>query len=213
MALIVILGLPVVLVGIFVVVGNIRDGQASALPDLRTKGLQWAKARGEDAGFSTVNTHDALGRNRGNRDAKSWQVCFQSPTAGNHPRKTPVELGVVRVTETCPTTDQWQIAPATSTMPDLINRTAFIASKALGDDASIRYVDVASRREISRDLGDFRVCAQEPAAGEPFDGVPVKAAVVPYDDDCRSPKGVPSDTLDALQPAALLARVLDSLPG
>jgi hypothetical protein len=209
MALIAVLALPVVLVLVFLFVGSVRSSQASSLPDLHTKGLKWAQARAGTEGFGDVGTHDALGRDRGQRDAKSWMVCFQVPPAGQHTRKTQVELGVVQVSEKCPTKDQGRINPAGALMPPLIDRTAYMATVSLGDNASVRFIDVATKDTVTHNLGDYRICAQEPAAGAAWDGVPVKAAVVPYEQDCDHPKGAPSG-LDA---QTFLNRVLDLLPG
>lgn len=207
-ALIIVLALPVVLVLIFLIVGRVRGSQESTLPRLETKGLKWAEARAGIAGFENVETHDALGRNRGQRDTKSWMVCFQLPSPGTYAHRTVVELGVVRLSERCPSTDQGRINRAGAVMPNLLGRTAYIARVALGDDASIRFVDVVSRREIDSNLGDYRICTQEPAAGEPWDGVPVKSAVVPYHDDCAHP-GTASQNID---PIEILNRVLNSPP-
>jgi hypothetical protein len=217
-ALITILGLPVVLVLLFLVVGRIQSGQSSTLPDLRTKGLKWAQTRSQEAGFSTVTTHDALGRDRSPRDAKAWKVCFQVPEPGDHARKTDVQLGVVRVSETCPTTDQGRIQKATATMPNLVNRTAYMVTVSLGEDASVRFISAASQREITSDLGDYRICSQEPKPNEPFDGVPVKAVVVPYSANCDDPpktalKNTPKSALATIDVQSFYQRILDLIPG
>jgi hypothetical protein len=206
-ALIVVLALPVVLVLMFLIVGRVRAGQEATLPQLETKGLKWAEARANTAGFDNVTSHDALGRDRGQRDTKSWQVCFMRPGSGKHTRNTEIELGVVRLSEKCPSSDQGRIERAGAIMPNLLGRTAYMARVALGDDASIRFVDVVSQSAIDHNLGDYRICTQEPAAGEPWDGVPVKAAVVPYNDDCAHP-GPGSTNLD---PTEVLNRVLNEL--
>ena len=206
-ALIVVLALPVVLVLMFLIVGRVRAGQEASLPQLETKGLKWAEARANTAGFDDVKSYDSLGRTRGQRDVKSWMVCFMTPGSGNHRRSTNVELGVVRLSEKCPTTDQGRIDRAGAVMPNLLGRTAYMARVALGDDASIRFVDVVSKSEVDHGLGDYRICTQEPAEGQAWDGLPVKAAVVPYNDSCAHPG--PGNT--PLDPSAVLNRVLDGL--
>lgn len=207
-ALIVVLALPVVLVVMFLIAGKVRSGQEATLPTLQTKGLKWAEARANDAGFDNVSAYDALGRDRGQRDAKSWKVCFMRPGSGNHTRNTAIELGAVRLSEKCPSTDQGRIDPAGAIMPNLLGRTAYMAHVALGDDASIRFVDVVSKEEVDHSLGDYRICTQEPAQGQPWDGVPVKAAVVPYNDNCAHPGG----TKTTIDPGQVLDRVLAKLP-
>ena len=207
MALIAVLALPVLLVLLFLIVGRVQSAQDSPLPQLETKGLKWAQVRAEDAGFGEIQTHDALGRDRGQRDSKNWMVCFQVPPAGNYERKTTVELGVVRLDEVCPSSDQGRIVQAGATMPDFVNRTAYMATRSLGEDASVRFVNVTTQREVTNNLGDYRICQQEPIAGAPWDGVPVKAAVVAYTDSCDNPKGVdPEDS-----PMDVVNRVLNDL--
>ncbi len=69
-------------------------------------------------------------------------------------------------------------------MPDLKNRTAYMASEILGDNASVRFIDREDGDEVDGNLGDYRVCSQEPKAGETFDGVPVSMLVVEYEERC-----------------------------
>jgi hypothetical protein len=208
MALIVVLALPVVLVLVFLLVGKVQASQDASLPALETKGLKWAQARATSAGFGKLTSYDSLGRDRGQRDAQAWQVCFVTPDPGSHARSTLIEFGVVRLEETCPAKDQGRIDPAGQTMPNLYNRTAYMARVAFGDDASIRIVDVVSKNEVTRGLGDYRICTQEPAAGQPWDGVPVKLAVVPFDDDCAHPGSSKDASID---PGAILDEVLNKL--
>jgi hypothetical protein len=182
--LIAVLATPVVLVVIFWLVGSGSADAKSNLPDVRAKGLQWAVAQTKDAGFGDVQTHDALGRNRRWSRDKEWMVCFEDPQPGAHPAKTTVELGVVKTSETCPTADQGIYESATTIMPDLTNRTAYMTSKILGPDASIRFLNRANGDDVSHSLGDWRVCAQSPKTGQRFDGVPVTTLVVPYENRC-----------------------------
>jgi hypothetical protein len=182
--LIAVLATPVVLVVIFWLVGSGSAYARANLPDVHGKGLQWATAQTKNAGFDNIQTHDALGRNRHWRDDKGWMVCFEDPAPGNQSAKTKVKLGVVKTNEVCPTADQGRYEPATTKMPDLVNRTAYMTTKILGDDASIRFLNRANGDEISRGLGDWRVCAQSPKPGERFDGVPVTTLVIPYEKHC-----------------------------
>jgi hypothetical protein len=182
--LIAVIATPVVLVLIFWLMGSDTADARSSLPDVRGKGLQWAHAQTKDAGFGSIETHDALGRDRRWRDDKDWMVCFQVPAPGSYPDGTKVELGVVKTEERCPTSDQARFDVAGRTMPDLVNRTAFMTRKILGPNASLRFLNRSNGDEVSHGLGDWRVCGQTPKAGDRFDGVPVTTLVVKYDEKC-----------------------------
>lgn len=95
-----------------------------------------------------------------------------------------VELGAVQIDERCPSTDQALYKVATTEMPDLKNRTAYMASQILGEKASVRFFDPEDGDEVDGNLGDWRVCSQTPKAGAAFDGVPVSMSVVKYEDRC-----------------------------
>jgi hypothetical protein len=187
--LIAVLATPVVLVLIFWLAGSGGGGGGTAkassnLPDLRSKGLQWAQAQAKDAGFGATQTHDALGRNRRWHDDKEWVVCFETPGPGAVADGTKIKLGVVKLDERCPSKDQALYDKAGVQMPDLTNRTAYMTSQILGNNASVRYLERSNGNEVKRGLGDWRVCAQTPKAGERFDGVPVTTLVVPYAKRC-----------------------------
>jgi hypothetical protein len=182
--LIAVLVTPVVLIVIFWLVGSGSAVAKANLPDVRGKGLQWAQSQTKDAGFGNVETHDALGRNRRWSDDKEWQVCFEDPRPGSQPSTAHVQFGVVKIAERCPTTDQGRYVRAVTTMPNLVNRTAYMTTKILGDNASVRFVDRGDGDDVTRDLGDWRICGQAPQPGQRFDGVPVTTLVVPYEKKC-----------------------------
>ena len=175
---------PVVLAIIFLLIGGGSADAKANLPDVTGKGLQWAQAQTKDAGFGNLQSHDALGRNRRWSDDKDWEVCFESPAPGNEATSVHVQLGVVKIGERCPVSDQALYVKAVSVMPDLTNRTVYMAGKILGDNASVRYLNRSNGDSVSGGSGDWRVCAQAPKAGQRFDGVPVTALVIPYDKRC-----------------------------
>ncbi|HST82540.1 MAG TPA: hypothetical protein VLL08_12465 [Kineosporiaceae bacterium] len=181
--LIAVLATPVVLVVIFWLIGSGSADAKSNLPDLHSKGLQWAMSESKNAGFGEIETHDALGRDRRWRDDKEWMVCFQDPAAGSHPEGTVVRLGVVKTEERCPSSDQGRYDRATTQMPNLVNRTAYMTTQILGPNASIRFLK-KDGDEVTHGLGDWRVCGQTPKTGQRFDGLPVTTIVVPYEDGC-----------------------------
>jgi hypothetical protein len=187
-ALVGLLATPIVLFLVFWLVGSSggSSGAAKTLPEVRPKGLQWARAEIKDAGFNKPEAYDSLGRDRSWRNDREWKVCFETPRAGRQPGNSAVKLGVVKVVESCPPPDQDQgvYEPAVKTMPDLTDRTAFVTSKILGPNASVRYIDRTDNSEVTRGLGDWRVCSQSPGVGERFDGLPVTVKVVRYEARC-----------------------------
>jgi beta-lactam-binding protein with PASTA domain len=184
MILIVLVATPVVLVVLFWALGSGPADATSNLPNVNGKGLQWASVEAEKAGFDDIETHDALGRDRRWRDDKEWMVCFQDPAPGDHPQGTIVKLGVVKTAERCPSSDQGRYDRAGRTMPNLVNRTAYMTRQILGDDASVRFLNRANGDEVTSGLGDWRVCGQTPKEGQRFDGVPVTTLVIRYENRC-----------------------------
>lgn len=186
--LIAVLATPVVLILIFWLIGSGGGDHAAAkttpLPNLVGKGLEWAKDKAKDSDFDHVETHDALGRDRHWSDDKDWVVCFQTPDPGTPSgKKVKVALAAVKLDEKCPRNDQATYKVASTEMPDLKNRTGYMASKILGDKASVRYI-APDGDDVNGNLGDWRVCSQQPKAGQMFDGVPVTLLVVDYEDRC-----------------------------
>jgi hypothetical protein len=184
-ALVGLVATPIVLFLVFWLVGGSSTPEAPVnLPNVQGKGLAWAKNEVDKSGFNSLQTYDSLGRDRRWRDDKDWMVCFESPAPGARAKDVDVKLGVVKIEERCPAADQGVYTPATGEMPDLTNRTAFMASKILGPDASVRFLDREDGDEVTNNLGDWRICSQSPAAGDRFDGLPVTTLVVKYEEKC-----------------------------
>jgi hypothetical protein len=184
LVLIAVLATPVILVLIFWLVGSGSADAKAKLPDVRQKGLQWAVAQVKDAGFDNIETHDALGRDRHWVNDKDWKVCFEVPGPGPTDAKTQIQLGVVKTDETCPKTDQGRYEPATTTMPNLVTKTAYMTTQILGKNASISFLQESNGNEVKHNLGDWQVCSQSPTPGQRFDGVPVTTVVVKYGASC-----------------------------
>src|SRR4051794_36027999 len=119
-----------------------KVGNESQLPNETGKGLAYALDQIDKAGFGDVESHDALGRDRGTGNEHDWVVCFQTPRSGPRSANSKVHLGVVKIIETCPAADEGVVHPVTDVMPDLTNRTAYMAAQDLGDTASIRFVQL-----------------------------------------------------------------------
>jgi hypothetical protein len=168
-------------------------GEPQPLPGVVGQGQKIAESRLAEAGFHGVQSHDAWGRDR-DGDPRDWQVCFQTPAPGPAvPEHSRIELGVVETTERCPAAeigDQGVVRAlkVTDQLPDLtqpVSRTAHIAVQAFGDDASLRLLELdRPDHEVATKLGDWKVCAQSPPAGEVWGGRPVVLWVARYDGRC-----------------------------
>ncbi|MEO3749531.1 PASTA domain-containing protein [Streptomyces sp. B6B3] len=157
------------------------------LPDLTGMGLQAAQDAAQEAGFYLLTSHDASGRDRMQVWDRNWQVCFQTPDAGRHPSDVEVDFGVVDLDEECPAEDEGTgegPEAAYGTMPSLVGESANVARTALPDNASITVRDVSGEERIVFLESNWQVCAQDPAAGEAFEGQPVTLGVVKFGEAC-----------------------------
>jgi hypothetical protein len=135
------------------------------------------------AGFSQVTTHDVSGRMRAQVLYNDWKVCLQTPGSGNRPASTRVDIGVVKLAESCPATDLGLVTvTAGAVMPELRGRSARYAYDVLGSSASVSYQNRSGG--VARVLVDsnWEVCEQTPAPGQPYNGVPVTLVVAKYTD-------------------------------
>lgn len=184
-----------IVVGAFIFILLITGGSSrdADLPALGGKGLAWAVDDLKDAGFESVSAYDAWGRNRNSQDDREWRVCFQRPAAGEQPTSVTVQLGVVLVTQECPSEteggDQGVRHAVQGIMPDVIRRTPYMVREDFGDDASLRFVDRAGStpeevKLVEDDLGDWQICTQSVPAGARYIGQPVEMQVVGYGQPC-----------------------------
>ncbi|MFI7585480.1 hypothetical protein ACIB24_00220 [Spongisporangium articulatum] len=162
------------------------DGEKAQLPDLVGKGLQVAQDDAQAAGFDRLTSHDALGRGRSQLWDRDWQVCFQSPAAGQRPTDTEIDFGTVKLDEKCPKSDggAGEVEKAGDTMPDLIGTSLNIAQESLGDNVSLSVTDGKNRHRPILVLSNWQVCTQKPKPGGKFGGVPVSLTVVKFDEKC-----------------------------
>jgi hypothetical protein len=147
---------------------------AHIVPEMRRMGLGVADEVAQD-GAVGLQPYDSLGKGRDVDEPQEWKVCYQSPNPGSYEVPVTALVGVVMVDEACPAQDHG-VGPAMDpeVMPDFVGRPAHLVRTTLGESASIRYRDEDGGGTVSEDdLGDFFVCAQNPAAGAEYNGVPV----------------------------------------
>jgi hypothetical protein len=155
-----------------------------AVPDLIGKGLQTAQDTSQAAGLYSLTSHDSLGRDRAQILDRDWKVCFQKPAPGSKvAATTTIDLGAVKLAETCPRTDQKPPAQAGTTMQDYVGKGLKAARNSLPGDASITVKDATGDRMILVE-SNWKVCAQDPKAGAAYTGQPVTFTAVKTDETC-----------------------------
>jgi hypothetical protein len=161
-------------------------GSTGSLPNLVARGLQNAQDVAQQAGFTRLTSHDALGRGRHQVLDRDWKVCFQSPAPGAHAESVTVDLGTVRTSEKCPGADHGVSAlhPATDVMPNLRGKSLSVAAQLLGRDSTVTWRDASGKDRLIVVGSDWQVCRQKPAAGAAYNGVPVTLSAVKFGERC-----------------------------
>jgi hypothetical protein len=160
-----------------------------AMPGLIGKGLATAESDAQAAGFSNLSAHDASGRGRVQILARDWKVCSQAPAAGSDvSTASTVDLGVVKLDETCPAGDQGTASPSPVSeggpMPDLRGTSLKVAVAALPSSTSITPRDVSGRHRLIIIQSNWKVCSQNPGPAATFNGQPVSFGVVKFGESC-----------------------------
>lgn len=165
---------------------GVGSAAIGTLPNLVGRGLQNAQDTAQDAGFDTLKSHDSLGRGRHQILDRDWKVCFQNPAPGPMPTTSTVDLGAVKLEESCPAADQagTEPGPAGASMPNLIGKSVAVAEKSLGNDASILFKDATGADRTVLVPSNWQICAQDPAPGKPYNGVPVTLTVAKFTESC-----------------------------
>ncbi|MFB7930436.1 MULTISPECIES: PASTA domain-containing protein [Streptomyces] len=159
--------------------------EMASLPDMTGKGLQSAQDQAQDAGFYTLTSHDALGRDRMQAFDRNWKVCSQTPQAGEHPTDTKVDFATVKLEEDCPAKDEGAAPEAAGgTMPDFTGKAVKVARQALDSSTSITVTDASGQDRMVLMESNWKVCSQEPAAGAKLDGQPVTLTAVKFKESC-----------------------------
>ncbi|WP_322753478.1 hypothetical protein [Frankia sp. Cas3] len=168
--------------------GSLTSADATGtLPNLVGKGLQFAQDTAQAAGFTTLTSHDALGRGRHQILDRDWQVCDQSPAAGTHPVSTKVDFGVVKLEESCPAPGAVDTAVPSigTTMPNLAGRSLNAVRPAFGTNASVTVHDATGANRVVVVASNWKICSTSPAAGKPYSlGTPVTFNVVKFEESC-----------------------------
>ncbi|WP_432076510.1 hypothetical protein [Streptomyces wuyuanensis] len=162
-------------------------GDAPALlPDLVGMGLQSAQDKAQSLGFLTLASHDALGRGRNQVLDRNWKVCSQKPHPGTHPTRTKIDLGAVKLEETCPAQGKGGTpTTASATMPDFTGTSVRVAARrSLDSSTGLRVEDASPDGRIVLVESNWQVCTQEPAPGAPLNGRPVTLTAVKFDEAC-----------------------------
>ncbi|MFF4646987.1 hypothetical protein [Streptomyces sp. NPDC001389] len=158
--------------------------KTGTLPNLVGKGLQSAQDEAQAAGFHALKSHDALGRDRLQALDRNWKVCSQTPAGGGTADTgTTIDLGAVKLEETCPATDAPAPKPAGDTMPDFVGQGMKAVRAALPSNASISVKDAVQSRMVLQE-SNWKVCTQDPAAGAALNGRPVSFTVAKIEEAC-----------------------------
>ncbi len=165
----------------------IRDSaRAAALPNFVGMGLQSAQDAAQSAGFFVLTSHDALGRDRSQISDRNWKVCTQNPPPGDHPTTTKIDMGAVKLDESCPAQDQGADGPAKagSTMPDFKGKAVSVVRDSLPGNTSISAKDADPKNRAILVQSNWQVCSQDPAPGAALTGQPVSVRAVKFGEAC-----------------------------
>ncbi|CAL9662678.1 hypothetical protein [Streptomyces sp. enrichment culture] len=162
-----------------------KKTESATLPDMTGKGLQSAQDQAQEAGFYSLTSHDALGRGRMQAFDRNWQVCSQTPEAGDHPTDTKVDFATVKLEEDCPTQDDGAEPDAAGgTMPNFQGKAVKVARQALDSSTSITVKDASGQDRMVLVESNWKVCSQDPAAGAKLNGQPVTFTAVKFEESC-----------------------------
>ncbi|MEV8563764.1 hypothetical protein AB0478_46950 [Streptomyces sp. NPDC051917] len=122
--------------------------------------LRWAaQDAAQSQGFSSLTSHDALGRGRRQAFDRNWKVCSHNTAAATMvPTDTPLDFGTVKLEEAGPAKDQTVPPAAAGTMPNSKGKSVKAAHAALDTSTSMsvkdataedRWVPVVSNRRFA----------------------------------------------------------------
>jgi beta-lactam-binding protein with PASTA domain len=157
----------------------------ATVPDFAGMGLQSAQDAAQDAGFYSLKSHDALGRDRMQAFDRNWRVCSQNVKAGKTVAvDTELDFGTVKLEEDCPAKDQAAPEGAGGTMPDFAGKSVKAARGALDSSTSITVKDASGDERFVLVESNWQVCTQSPKPGVKLDGQPVEFTTVKFEESC-----------------------------
>ncbi|MEW2636353.1 PASTA domain-containing protein [Streptomyces sp. NPDC048389] len=178
-------------------VAQIRAESAVAVADFSGTALSAAVAETSAHPWLRVSAADASSAHRPLKTKEQgWHVCFQSPSHDERvrPSATALTLYAVPEREECPT----RLHGARRVMmPDLVGERLEEASRTLAElglDRTFLFHAHTGKRldESSRDLSDWTVCRQQPAADtEVSDSTQVDQWLIGPGDPCTEPSPRP----------------------
>jgi beta-lactam-binding protein with PASTA domain len=142
--------------------------------DYTGQNLEAASQAAYEAGFR-ARSHDATEADKMQLVDRNWKVCFQEPAAGEtataeEGRRIRIEFAVVRKSSPCPARDgEAVVFPK---VPNVVGKT-FAAGSALLRKVGlneIRGASVYTDVDLAARHDDWRICFQDPEAGEDVDG-------------------------------------------
>ncbi|WP_328944955.1 excalibur calcium-binding domain-containing protein [Streptomyces sp. NBC_00250] len=138
--------------------------------DYRGQNLETASRAAYDAGFR-ARSHDATEDDKMQLVDGNWKVCFQDPAAGetataSQGRRIRIEFAVVEKSSPCPARDG--VAVVFPEVPNVVGMTFAKGSAELREVGltEIRGASVYTDVELSARHEDWRICFQNPEAGE-----------------------------------------------
>lgn len=162
-----------------------KKPEAAKVPDFTGMGLQSAQDTAQDAGFYSLTSHDALGRDRNQAFDRNWKVCSQNIKAGTDASTdTELDFGAVKLEEDCPTKDQAALEEAGGKMPDFAGKSVKAARGALDSGTSITVKDASGDDRFVLVESNWQVCTQDPKAGAALNGQPVEFTAVKFEETC-----------------------------
>lgn len=167
--------------------GGGKPGNAApkAVRNFVGMGLQSAQDAAQADGFSSLKSHDALGRDRMQALDRNWKVRSQNVTAGRPvPTRTTLDFGAVKLAESCPGTDRKEPTVRGCRMPDFKGTSVKAARAALDSGTSLTVKDASADGRWVLVESNWQVCTQTPAAGSALRGRPVTFTAVKFVESC-----------------------------
>ncbi|MFJ6070969.1 hypothetical protein ACIQFU_08990 [Streptomyces sp. NPDC093065] len=162
-----------------------KDDEKATLPNFVGMGLQSAQDKAQELGFYSLDSHDALGRDRMQAFDRNWKVCSQNVKAGTSASTdTGLDFGAAKLEETCPAKDEKAPEAADGKMPDFKGKSVKAARGALDSGTSITVDDASADDRMVLMESNWQVCTQNPAAGAAWDGRPVEFTAVKFGESC-----------------------------